>query len=102
MILTVAKWQYSDLPPPEPEPEAEPFLLDAGDPLAEPDPDLEPDRDLAVPESDPLGDRDIDFDCDLGEISCILTQVVGWLTHSCYLFCFANISKNLCAIKRLF
>ena len=68
MRLNVAKRYYSDLPPPEPEPEGDPFLLDAGDPLAEPDPDLEPDRDLAVPESDPLGDRDIDFDCDLGEI----------------------------------
>ena len=28
--------------------------------------DLDPDRDFAVPESEPLGDRDTDFDCDLG------------------------------------
>ena len=65
MKQNLAKRENSDLLPPEPEPEAEPFLLDAGDPFAEPaDPDLdrEPDRDLAVPESDPLGDRDIDLD----------------------------------------
>ena len=30
--------------------------------------DLDPDRDFAVPESEPLGDRDTDFDCDLAQL----------------------------------
>ena len=43
--------------------------------LPDGDLDLDPDRDFAVPESEPLGDRDTDFDCDLAQLGNLIDLV---------------------------